>query len=248
MTARRARHSRAFWWLLCAALACAFVFYKMDSSAKPAGLVNKLDVRYTIIDMRGGVYRAVPAVAKGPDRREGFESMISRLKPYAAITGTYYDPDFKPLGDIVIAGKVVVRGGQRQGIGFTKDGKIVFRERTGKSPIDWRGCESGIACGPRLLRAGKKDINVTRDGFSKAAATKLATRCAVGATKDGKLVLCMVADLVTLNTLAQVMIDLGAVDAINLDGGPMCGLYVNGKYQAEPMMKMSNILAVYKKR
>jgi len=176
------------------------------------------------------------------------ESMVGRLKPYALITGTYYDGRRRPIGDIVISGKLVVRGYQRQGIGFTESGKIVFRERKPGSRIDWRGCRAGVACGPRLVRAGKKEIDVVRDGFSKSAATKLASRCAVGATRDGKLILCTVADLVTLSALADVMMELGARDAINLDGGAMCAFYADGVYKARPLSPMNNALVVYKRK
>jgi exopolysaccharide biosynthesis protein len=97
------------------------------------------------------------------------------------------------------------------------------------------------------VRSGKKDINVRRDGFSASAATNKAWRCAAGATKDGKLVLCAVSQSITLSTLADVMLELGARDAINLDGGSMCALYVDGKYRVQPARSMSNILVVYKR-
>lgn len=215
-------------------------------AAGPVGLLGKLDVHYVIVDMAGGGYRVSPAIATGPSRMESFSSMIQRLKPHAAICGTYYDPDRKPLGDIVINGKVVVRGCQRQGIGFTSNGGIRFLERRGRGRIDWSGCRSGIACGPRLVRGGKRDIDVRRDGFSAAANTTKARRCAVGATVDGKLILCVVLSEVSLSTMANVMIELGARDAINLDGGGMCALYTDGTYHAQPVISMSNILAVYK--
>jgi len=226
----------------------ALVMAGLGILARPAGLLGRLTVRHAIIDLAHGGYRVAPALAKGPDRTEEFSSMIGRLKPYAAICGTYYDPDNKPLGDIVVDGRVVCRGGQRQAIGFTSTGKIKFLERKVGSRINWHGCFAGIACGPRLLRAGKIDINVKRDGFNACAATNLARRSAVGATRDGKLVMCVVTDEITLRTMAQLMLELGARDAINLDGGSMCALYENGRYLVEPLRPMSSILAVHKRR
>ncbi|MHB9038878.1 MAG: phosphodiester glycosidase family protein [Armatimonadota bacterium] len=222
--------------------------YALGIFAKPAGLVDKLRVDYAIFDLTNGNYRVSPEVATGSDRTESLDSMVKRLKPYAAITGTYYDENNKPLGDVIAGGKVIRRGCQRQGIGFMSSGKMKFVERRGCSRIDWRGCVSGIACGPRLVRAGKPDINVKRDGFSAAAATNKAWRCAVGATVDGKLILCAVSQSITLATLADVMLELGARDAVNMDGGSMCAMYVDGKYRVEPVKPMSNILAVYKVR
>lgn len=215
--------------------------------AKQTRLIDTLSVEYVICDLSSGKYKVKPEVAAGSEGAEPLKSMIKRLKPYAAICGTYYDENNRPLGDIVAEGRIKLRGCQRQGIGFTSSGKIRFLERKGCSKIDWRGCTSGIACGPRLVRAGKKDINVKRDGFTSSASTNKAWRCAAGATEDGKLILCAVSQSITLSTLADVMMELGARDAINLDGGSMCAFYANGKILVEPVKPMNNILAVYKR-
>lgn len=215
--------------------------------AKPEGLAGKLGARYVIIDVSSGDYRAKPAVAKGPGG-EDFAAMMQRLKPHAAITGTFYDTDYRPQGDIVADGKVLYRGHHRHGIGFTSSGKIRFVERKVNHRIDWRGFQSGIASGPRLVRAGKVAIDVRRDGFSQAAATLEAGRCAVGATKNGKLIMCVVTQPITLSRMAAVMVELGAKDAINLDGGGSCALYDKGSCVVLPKRLVSNVLAVYKRQ
>ncbi|MCE5315035.1 MAG: phosphodiester glycosidase family protein [Armatimonadota bacterium] len=246
---RRAHNRQNGRVLLFAAIvvtAAVMASHALGIFVKPAGLVDKLCVDYVIIDLSKGKFRVSPEIASTSDGTESLDSMVKRLKPYALVTGTYYDENNRPLGDIVSGGKVIRRGCQRQGIGFTSSGKIKFFERKGCSKIDWRGCVSGIACGPRLVRLGKKDINVKRDGFKSAAATNKAWRCALGATKDGKLILCAVSQSITLSTLADVMLELGARDAINMDGGGMCAMYVDGKYKVEAVKPMSNILAVYK--
>lgn len=240
------RHSSGklvLWIAVFAALAAGVAGYK--SAPQPKGVLAGLDCDYAAIDLKSG-YRVRPALAK-TDKQETFAQLVSRLKPYAAITGTYYGPDKKPIGDIVTDGKIVCRGCQRQGIGFTSGGRIVFLERRGSSRIDWRGCDAGVACGPRLLRNGKIDINVQRDGFRPVAAKLEARRCAAGATKDGKLVLLVVRESVTLKKLAEAMLALRAVDAINLDGGALCGFYVDGRLRAQPILPVSNVIAVYRK-
>lgn len=243
---RRRRRTRSGLWLIVAVFVSGFMAHALGIFARPAGLIHQYNVNYLIVDLHR--YRVSPIVATNPDHSEDFTSMVRRTKPYAAICGTYYDPHYKPLGDILINGKLVNRGCQRQAIGFTSDGKIKFLERKGRSRINWSGCLSGMACGPRLVRGGRKDINVKRDGFGSKAATNEAFRCAVGARKDGKLILCVIKNSVTLSTTADIMIELGAVNAINLDGGSMCALYENGKYHARPVHSVSNILAVYKRK
>lgn len=248
MRKRFTRHHRrrgALLWLAMLAVALSAGVISYSGFVRLRGLVGALSVDYVVIDLAHGGYRVSPALASGV---ESFSSMMTRLKPYAAITGTYYDPEHRPLGDLVIDGKIVCRGSQRQGIGFTSGGQVRFYERKGRSRIDWTGCYSGIACGPRLVRRGKKDIDVKRDGFSLAAETNVASRCAVGVTADGKMILCTVAEPITLDTLADVMLELGAREAVNMDGGRMCALYGDGRCHAEPMSPINNVLAVYKRK
>lgn len=230
------------WLALIAVCAAGVAGYK--SIPRRTGLLAKLDCSYTVIDLKDG-YRVCPALAH-IERDETFAEITKRLKPYAAITGAYYGPERKPLGDIVINGKVVCRGCQRQGIGFTRGGRIRFLERRGSSRISWKGCVAGVACGPRLIRNGKIDINVRRDGFGPRATKIEATRCSVGATRDGKLVMLAIREPVTLSKLAEAMRELGAVDAINMDGGALCGFYLDGKVLAEPIVPLSNMIGVYK--
>lgn len=237
---------RVIVWASLVCLALCLMLAHLGLFAKQARLLDKYDCNYAVIDLRGGKYRVNPVLAV--NNCESFNRLVGRLKPYAAICGTYYDDNRDPMGDIVIDGKVVHRGGQRQGVGFKSNGEMVFLERKGKSRLNWKGCVSGVACGPRLLRSGRKDINVTRDGFSEAANTNIAYRCAIGATDDGRLVLCAVADYITLDTLADIMLELGARNAVNMDGGSMCALYHNGKYLVTPASPMVNIIAVYKCR
>ena len=227
---------------LVVASAVGFVCYHTE---RPRGVLARLSYCSTTIDLRSGDYRVVPILAH-MEQDERFENLISRAKPYAAITGTFYGPEYRPLGDIVVDGKLTCRGFQRQGIGFTRSGGIRFLERRGSSRIDWTGCYAGVACGPRLLRGGKIDINVRRDGFTSSAAGIEATRCAVGSTKDGKLIMMANRQSVTMPTIARDMKELGAVDAINMDGGALCAFYADGTCKAQPVRPMSNIIAIYK--
>lgn len=240
----RGSSGRVIVWVALIA-ACVGVIIGYRTCSKPKGLLGTLDCHSAVIDLKGGGYRVRPALAR-MNPNETFDTLVHRLKPYAAITGTYYGTDHRPVGDIVIDGKIACRGGQRQGIGFTSSGRIRFLERKGSSRINWRGCIAGVACGPRLIRNGKIDINVRRDGFRPGAATLEATRCSAGATRDGKLVLLAVEDRITLRKLAEAMRELGAVDAINLDGGALCGFYLDGRILAEPFVPVSNVIAVYR--
>ncbi len=208
---------------------------------------TRSDCSYCIVDLRTGKYDVRPVLATDRQNGERIEAIAKRTNAVAVIGGTYWDMDHKPLGDIVADGRVVSRGGQRQGIGFNSKGAVVFRERKRNGKINWRGCNSGIACGPRLLRNGVIQTDYSSDGFGPAAGKIEAKRGAVGATRDGKLVMCSVKKPITLRKLSKIMLKLGAVDAINLDGGVSCSLYAEGKLLVEPFFPMHNVLVVSKK-
>lgn len=185
-----------------------------------------------------------PAVASGVC--ESFKEMVTRLKPYAAINGTFYDTDYRPLGDILIGGKIVNRGHYRNAVAYKKTGEVHFL-RVSRGRIPWRGYRAGLAAGPRLVHNGKIALDPVADGFSRRSLTLSSYRSGVGRTKDGYLLLVTTKQPMTLNEFAKVMLGLGSVEAMNLDGGGACGLYHNGKTLATPYLQMTNVLLVYKR-
>ena len=110
-------------WVVVSGLGIALMLYAVGILLRRPSLAQQLDASYVTVDLSSGRYDVSPAVALSPRGTELFSAMVRRLKPFAAICGTYQDPDFRPLGDIVINGHVVRRGCQRQGIGFTSNGE-----------------------------------------------------------------------------------------------------------------------------
>lgn len=93
---------------------------------------------------------------------------------------------------------------------------------------DWlaEGYVNLIGGGPRLVENGQIKITGEIERFQPDVLYSRAPRTALGITKDKKLLLVTVNGRqpgisvgVTLTELAEIMIDLGAVDAMNLDGG-----------------------------
>ncbi|QFS49371.1 phosphodiester glycosidase family protein [Nostoc sphaeroides] len=104
------------------------------------------------------------------------------------------------------------------------------------------GCQlvDAIGAGPRLL----PELTLAKEGFVDNATKRDAlgsnqpnARTAVGITRDGSIVLVMVAQKpsapansgISLPALADFMKTLGADKAMNLDGGSSSSLYYNGK-------------------
>ncbi|MHB1001494.1 MAG: phosphodiester glycosidase family protein [Armatimonadota bacterium] len=205
--------------------------------------INRINIKVVEIETGSNV-EIRPVLAK--EGGESFGDMIGRLKPYAAVNGTYYDENMRPLGDILADGKMINRGGYRNGVGVTRSGRVEFIRKS-KGRLSWRGYRSGVAAGPRLVTDGKVSLDPVADGFSKRSLTIKAWRTGIARKKNGNMLLVVARKSLTLREFADLMVDLGAVQALNLDGGGACGLYHDGKTLATPSLPMTNIIAVYKR-
>lgn len=185
-----------------------------------------------------------PVLAQGKlPRSETFEQIVKRTNPYAAVPGTYYGHEMQPLGDIVCDGKLINRGHYPDALAVTNSGKVVFL-RVDKRRHDWRGYRTVLACSPMLVHKGRIDAGMLAPNKDLNVEAK---RTVVGVTKDNELLLVVETDWVTLPEMAQTMLDLGAVDAMNLDGGGSCGLYHDGRILVSPKLRMVNLLTVVKR-
>jgi len=106
-----------------------------------------------------------------------------------------------------------------------------------KWKLDW-----AVGGGPVLVKEGTIFItNNEEKKFAGKAITDHHPRTAMGYTKDGYIILLAVQGRMkniavgtTLTETAQIFLDLGAVEAINLDGGGSSCLLVNGKETIKP--------------
>lgn len=109
------------------------------------------------------------------------------------------------------------------------------------SSYDW---EAAIGVGPKLLTNGKVDIDFARDGFDDPKITTAANvRSFVGVDGQHRLVMGTVSSA-TVGELANVLLQLGLTDAMNMDGGASSGLYANGTMLRWPGRLLSNALIV----
>ncbi|MET9656175.1 phosphodiester glycosidase family protein [Streptomyces sp. NPDC006510] len=99
---------------------------------------------------------------------------------------------------------------------------------------------SVLGAGPALLRGGRTWINAAANGFTGDTSTERQPRTAVGIKADGTLLLVAfdgrspTSAGVTLGEAAALLRDLGAADAINLDGGGSTTMVVNGRLRNRP--------------
>jgi len=104
--------------------------------------------------------------------------------------------------------------------------------------------QTAVGGGPVVLQGG--EIKITNEEelrFAGKAINDKHPRTAIGYTKDYKLVILLiegrnsVAHGATLQQEAQILKDLGCVEALNLDGGGSSCLLVNGKETIKPSDK-----------
>lgn len=118
-----------------------------------------------------------------------------------------------------------------------EDFKRVFNE--------WK-MQTAIGGGPALIQNAKISIsNYEEHMFAGKAINDKHPRTAMGYTVDGKLIILVVqgrfpniAEGASLNHLAAILLHLGCVEALNLDGGGSSCLLVNGKETIQPSDKV----------
>ncbi len=91
-----------------------------------------------------------------------------------------------------------------------------------------------LGAGPLLLKDNQIVLDAEAEKFSKAFAEQKAIRSAICTTSTGKLIVAAVHDRAggkgpSLTEHAQLMQQLGCVNALNLDGGSSTSLYLGGQ-------------------
>lgn len=105
---------------------------------------------------------------------------------------------------------------------------------TSTLPNDFNRYPNIIGAGPLLLQNRQIVLDAKAEKFRDDFITEAAIRSAVGTTANGTLIIASVRQRVggpgpNLKEVAQIMQAMGAVDALNLDGGSSTSLYLGGQ-------------------
>lgn len=123
------------------------------------------------------------------------------------------------------------------------DLKIVVKpvDSTGAAQRTFEDMIGGV---PTLIRKGKIEVSWKEEKTSKAFVETKHPRTAVAILKDGKLLLVTIDGRqpthsvgIGLDELAALLLELGAVDAMNLDGGGSTSMFLDGKVVNKPSDK-----------
>lgn len=157
----------------------------------------------------------------------------------------FYDPGYmgnggKPHGAVIKDGKLISnlpKSGVGGGImGFTQDNKFIMGKMSAEEALA-KGVRDAIEFGPFLIVNGEPSFIKGNGGWGTAP------RSAIGQRKDG-IVLFLVMDGrdylhgidgVGMVELTEIMMQYGAYNAANLDGGTSCGLVIDGKLTNQPV-------------
>lgn len=165
----------------------------------------------------------------------------------AAINGNFFDAY---AGSNQVYNAVVMNGqlknwslGTYSLFYYTKDGKAGIVDGNQFMNLYNQGnIQEALELGPRLVVNGQ--IKVNFNGFrDQKILTSSAQRSAVGVLPNNQVIF-ITTNRATIRELASIMKQLGAVDAMNFDGGASSGLYYNGKYITTPGRNIAVALLV----
>ncbi|EKQ67275.1 putative periplasmic protein (DUF2233) [Leptolyngbyaceae cyanobacterium JSC-12] len=101
-------------------------------------------------------------------------------------------------------------------------------------PADFNAYPQTIAAGPLLIQNRQTVLDAKAESFSNAFANEAASRSAIAQQADGSLLLVTThtrldGTSLTLPEFAQLLQQMGAVNALNLDGGSSTTLFLGGQ-------------------
>ena len=190
-----------------------------------------------------------PAVAaRGIGRAEQFSDFMRRLRPTAAINGTFFGKrNLRPVADIVIEGRVVNFGGIGTAAAFKRTGVDFIRVPKSRQ-VDWSEHRAALGGGPLLVWEGFAKPLPGGEGFGDPHVfARAAPRTAIAITLNNHLLLVTTARGTSLGKLAAALRGMGAVYAFNLDGGASAGMWYAGQMIVRPKRPLTNVLCVYVK-
>ncbi|WP_238546760.1 MULTISPECIES: phosphodiester glycosidase family protein [unclassified Synechocystis] len=120
-------------------------------------------------------------------------------------------------------------------------------------PEAFNAFPNGIGAGPLLIDQGRIVLNAEGEGFSSAFQQQRASRSAIAVDRNGNIILVASHNRVggagaSLGEFAQILQQLGAVNALNLDGGSSTSLALGGQLlDRSPVTaaRVSNAIGVF---
>lgn len=104
----------------------------------------------------------------------------------------------------------------------------------------WRAAEDIVGAGPMIVSGGRVDITAEREKMAPTFSTTRHPRTAIASLADGRALMVVVDGRqpasvgMSLDELARLLVELGAVEGMNLDGGGSTAMVVMGTVVNHP--------------
>jgi len=183
-----------------------------------------------------------------PESGETTSQIAKNFSGIAAINaGGFMDQGWtgtggKPMGFIIHNGEVVYNqlGSEtieQDTVAFTRDGMLIVGKHSIEKLKEY-GVKEGVSFGPPLIVNGKPTILEGDGGWG------IAPRTAIGQRRTGEVLMLVIDGRnidsfgATLKDVMDILLEFGAVNAANLDGGSSTTMYYNGKVINRPSDKL----------
>ena len=203
--------------------------WTQNSSESEASAAKGLEHRYIVMEDTGSGDRAsvelaifstkscrLTMVDRSTGPRADLEDVMANGNFVAGVNGGYFDPEYRPIGLLVVDGKVITplqKARLLTGV-LSSAAKKVQIARVSEFSMNQKP-DAAVECGPMIVDTGKpvKGLESTKSARRTFAAVAAGDKAAIGFCSDVTL-----ADL--SNVLAAVAIPGFKIQrAINLDGG-----------------------------
>lgn len=221
-----------------------------DNNADTSALESSDNNGIQIIDVSNDTYKGKMMIVKDPSRvtvgisgpygaSYSGKTVMDMAQSYGAVAavngGGFQDNNGvgnggTPIGLVISDGELKYGSGSSsyEVIGFDNSNKLVVGKMTAGEALS-RGVRDALSFGPILIVNGQaSQVNGSGSGLNP--------RTAIGQRADGAILL-LVIDGRQVNSLGasyadviDVMLEYGAVNAANLDGGSSSLMYYNGEY------------------
>jgi len=113
-------------------------------------------------------------------------------------------------------------------------------------PNDWDEVEQAVSGGPLLIKNGKLFVDLKDEKFcSDWSGGQIKARTAAGVTANQHLLLATIEGPHTLWDLAKFLHGMGAVDALNLDGGGSTAMFVSGNTVTKSKRPLASSIGIF---
>ncbi len=205
-----------------------------------------------VYEVHGATYNGWMMVVQDPSRvgvgvcREKFSSkpglrlheIAERYNGVAAVNGGGFSDSGglgnggRPLGLVISGGEVLNKANINSDhaivVGFNRDNVLLVGKMTSEEALE-KGMRDALAFGPALVVNGEA-------ARVSGSSSGLNPRTAIGQRADGAVLLLVIDGRqasslgATYSDLISVMVEYGAVNAVNLDGGSSSLMYYKGEY------------------